>query len=147
MSDIQVTSKEIGSRRCCDGLCGALDCYSCHGQSAIDHIWNEKAEALRQTCEHCEVLDGVCSECGAKIAEDNTLDNSKDCACGCRPGITFDRITVRQLEDGSWEAVAPIGSIFGAEVQGECRGAGATEDAARAALKKEQSELYESIWL
>lgn len=70
-----------------------------------------------------------------------------NCGCNCRPGITFEGATIKQLPDGTWEAVAPIGSIFGAEVQGENRGVGATKEEALAALKKDQDELYESIWL
>ena len=35
-------------------------------------------------------------------------------------GMTMGDTTVKQLQDGTWKATAPIGSIFGAEVEGEC---------------------------
>lgn len=54
--------------------------------------------------------------------------------------------TVTQQSDGSWLAVAPIGSIFGAEVEGETRGKGSTREEALTDLKKNQDELYESLW-
>jgi hypothetical protein len=60
--------------------------------------------------------------------------------------MTIESGTVTQQADGTWLAVAPIGSIFGAEVEGETRGVGATREEALAALKKDQDELYESLW-
>ena len=53
---------------------------------------------------------------------------------------------VEQMPDGKWKARAKIGSIFGAEVEGELSGEGDTKEAALAALKKNQDELYEAIW-
>jgi len=53
---------------------------------------------------------------------------------------------LEQLPDDTWLARAKIGAIFGAEVEGECTGKGATQEEARAALRKDKHELYESLW-
>lgn len=62
-------------------------------------------------------------------------------------GMTMDETRVEQLPDGSWKASAKIGSIFGAEVEGELTGKGATEQDARQALLKERRDLNESLWM
>lgn len=54
--------------------------------------------------------------------------------------------TVRQLPDGTWKATAPIGTIFGSEVEGECSGVGATKEAALEALAKDRRNLNDSLW-
>ena len=54
--------------------------------------------------------------------------------------------TLKQLPDGTWEATAPIGSIFGSEVQGECRGQGATQEDALAELARDRKNLNDSLW-
>ena len=56
------------------------------------------------------------------------------------------RAYIRQLPDGTWLATKPIGTIFGSEVEGECRGTGATQDAALAALAEDEHNLSESLW-
>lgn len=48
-------------------------------------------------------------------------------------GMTMGETTVKQLPDGTWKATAPIGSIFGSEVDGECSGTGPTREAATGA--------------
>ncbi len=60
--------------------------------------------------------------------------------------MTNGNTTCEQLPDGTWKATAPIGSIFGAEVDGECSGIGATQEEALAALKKDQDSVYEALW-
>ncbi len=60
-----------------------------------------------------------------------------------QPGMTMDETRVEQLPDGTWRAAKAIGTIFGAEVEGECVGKGATKEEALAALKKDQDGLYD----
>jgi hypothetical protein len=62
-------------------------------------------------------------------------------------GITMGNTKVRQLEDGTWEATCPIGTLFGYEVTGNCRGSGPTREAALAALEEDRRQLNESIWV
>lgn len=62
-------------------------------------------------------------------------------------GMTMDETRIEQLSDGSWRASAKIGSIFGAEVEGELNGTGATEEEARQALLKERRNLNDSLWM
>lgn len=61
-------------------------------------------------------------------------------------GMTMGDTTVRQLPDGTWKATCPIGTIFGAEVEGECSGTGATKEAALEALAKDRRNLNDSLW-
>lgn len=61
-------------------------------------------------------------------------------------GMTMGDTTVRQLPDGTWKATCPIGTIFGAEVEGECNGTGATKEAALEALKQSRKNLNDSLW-
>lgn len=61
-------------------------------------------------------------------------------------GLTMGETTVRQMPNGRWLATAPIGSIFGSEVGGECRGEGSTREEAMAALAADRHNLYESLW-
>jgi hypothetical protein len=61
-------------------------------------------------------------------------------------GLTMGETKVRRFDDGHWEATCPIGSIFGHEVEGECKGSGATMDEALKALAKDRHELNESLW-
>lgn len=53
--------------------------------------------------------------------------------------------TVKQLPDGTWKATAPIGTIFGLEVEGECSGIGPTKEAAIEALAKDRRNLNDSL--
>lgn len=61
-------------------------------------------------------------------------------------GMTMGDTTVKQLPDGTWKATCPIGTIFGSEVEGECRGVGATKEAALEALKQDRKNLNDSLW-
>ena len=61
-------------------------------------------------------------------------------------GSTMGNTTVKQLADGAWEATSPIGSIFGSEVEGECRGVGPTKEIALENLSKDRAKLHESLW-
>ena len=61
-------------------------------------------------------------------------------------GMTIGDTKVEQLPDGTWKATAPIGSIFGAEVEGECVGTGATRKEALEALLKDRKDLNDSLW-
>ena len=62
------------------------------------------------------------------------------------PGLTMGETSLRRLPDGSWIATAPIGTIFGSPVQGECTGTGATREEALASLDDDRRKLAESIW-
>ncbi len=61
-------------------------------------------------------------------------------------GMTMGDTTVKQLPDGTWKATAPIGTLFGSEVEGECKGTGATKEAALEALAKDRKNLNDSLW-
>lgn len=61
-------------------------------------------------------------------------------------GMTMGDITVKQLQDGTWKATCPIGTLFGSEVEGECSGTGATKEDALAALAKDRKNLNDSLW-
>lgn len=63
------------------------------------------------------------------------------------PGMVNGDAKVEQLPDGSWLATAPIGSLFGSPVEGECRGVGRTREAAIEELQADQGKLYESLWV
>ena len=55
-------------------------------------------------------------------------------------------VQVEQQPDGKWLAKSAIGSMFGFEVDGECRGEGATKEEALANLKKDIANLGDSMW-
>ena len=61
-------------------------------------------------------------------------------------GMTMGDTTVKQLQDGTWKATCPIGTLFGSEVEGECSGTGATKEAALEALKQDRKNLNDSLW-
>jgi hypothetical protein len=61
-------------------------------------------------------------------------------------GMTMGDTTIKQLPDGTWKATAPIGTLFGSEVEGECSGTGATKEAALEALAKDRKNLNDSLW-
>lgn len=61
-------------------------------------------------------------------------------------GMQMGDTTVKQLPDGSWLATCPIDSLFGSEVEGECRGTGATKESALEALAKDRKNLNDSLW-
>lgn len=61
-------------------------------------------------------------------------------------GMTMGNMRIEQLPDGTWQASTPIGTIFGAEVEGECKGVGATKEAALEALKQDRKNLNDSLW-
>ena len=54
--------------------------------------------------------------------------------------------TVIQLHDGTWKATCPIGTLFGSEVEGECKGLGTTKESALEALAKDRKNLNDSLW-
>lgn len=54
--------------------------------------------------------------------------------------------TISQMPDGTWKAVAPIETIFGMDVEGECQGTGTTKEAALDALAKTRRNLDDSLW-
>ena len=60
-------------------------------------------------------------------------------------GLTMNPTTVVE-SGGTWIATARIGSIFGAEVEGELRGVGLTREAALAKLEEAQRDLADSLW-
>ena len=50
--------------RCRDMMCGGLDCYTCHGDSAYDYV---------TACENCDgdnILECTCGECQCDKPED-----------------------------------------------------------------------------
>lgn len=61
-------------------------------------------------------------------------------------GMTMGDTTVAQLDDGTWRATCPIGTLFGCEVHGECRGVGATREAALVELALDRKNLNDSLW-
>lgn len=65
-------------------------------------------------------------------------------------GLVMNGAEVREVSNGlggtCWVATAKIGSIFGAEVEGECRGIGRTREQAIERLKEDQRKLAESLW-
>lgn len=61
-------------------------------------------------------------------------------------GMTMGGTKVEQQPDGSWLATCPIGTLFGQEVEGECRGAGINKEAALEALAKDRKTLNDSLW-
>lgn len=67
----------------------------------------------------------------------------------CQPGLTMEGITFELCPNHGhpcWKATAQIGSIFGAEVEGQLVGIGKTKEIAVERLQKEQKKLYESLW-
>jgi hypothetical protein len=69
------------------------------------------------------------------------------CAFKCQHiGMTMGDTNLEQRADGTWRASAPIGSIFGAKVDGECEGIGTTQEAALAALADDRMKLNDSLW-
>lgn len=65
-------------------------------------------------------------------------------------GLTMEEENVKEVSNGlggtCWVATTKIGSIFGSEVEGECRGIGPTREIALKRLKEDQNKLAESIW-
>lgn len=61
-------------------------------------------------------------------------------------GLTMGDTKVERLPNGKWRASAPIGTIFGSEVEGECSGEGSTREEALEALAKDRKNLHESLW-
>jgi hypothetical protein len=64
-------------------------------------------------------------------------------------GVTMGRMTLRRVPNHGvpcWIATAPIGSIFGAEVEGELTGIGRTKEQAIECLEAETKRLAESLW-
>lgn len=62
-------------------------------------------------------------------------------------GVTFEHVVNPNSRSGAyWTATAKIGSIFGADVEGELTGIGTTREMALARLDEERKKLYESLW-
>jgi hypothetical protein len=66
-------------------------------------------------------------------------------------GMTVDQITVKEINNVHgqhyWIATAPIGSIFGSEVQGaECKGIGRTKEEALERLQHDLKNFNDSLW-
>lgn len=65
-------------------------------------------------------------------------------------GLTMREPRVAELPNALggtyWKATAPIGSIFGSEVEGECVGIGATREQALERLAEDEKNLAESLW-
>lgn len=68
----------------------------------------------------------------------------------CEPGLIMESAKVLEIHNAHgqhyWKATKRIGSIFGAEVEGELEGIGTTKEQAVERLKQEQAKLYESLW-
>lgn len=61
-------------------------------------------------------------------------------------GMTMGETKVECQPDGTWLATCPIGTLFGSDVEGECRGTGPTKEAALDALAKDRQNLNDSLW-
>lgn len=65
-------------------------------------------------------------------------------------GMTMGETTVREIHNCHgqhyWIARAPIGTLFGQEVEGELKGIGATKEQALERLKEERKKLNDSLW-
>ena len=69
------------------------------------------------------------------------------CAFQCNEiGMTMGETKLEQRPDGTWRASTPIGSLFGAKVEGECEGIGPTKESALAALAEDRRKLNDSLW-
>lgn len=82
-------------------------------------------------------------------AQDNMSNEIQTHECHS-PGLTMDGPVVTEITNAHgqhyFKAVAQIGSIFGSEVEGECSAIGRTYEEALERLKKDQENLYESLW-
>lgn len=67
----------------------------------------------------------------------------------CSPGLTVDGATVQEINNAHgqhyFKATAKIGSIFGAEVEGEIKSIGATREQALERLEQDRKNLYELL--
>lgn len=65
-------------------------------------------------------------------------------------GLTMAEAEVREVHNAHgqhyWIAIAQIGSVFGAEVEGELKGIGKTKEQALERLAEERKKLAESLW-
>lgn len=68
-------------------------------------------------------------------------------------GLTMEDVTIVEVTATSfdpplhyWKATQPIGSLFGAQVHGECSGIGPTREVALQRLKADVKQLHESLW-
>ena len=105
----------------------------------------------RKECLDCEStwIGGhqECPDCGSRNIAYRSENKPINQTCCHHIGLTMQGTIVEQLPDGTWLARAEIGSIFGAAVEGECKGKGATKEEALAALAKDQHDLHESLWV
>lgn len=69
----------------------------------------------------------------------------------CTPGLTMDGVVLTEIHNCHgqhyFKAVAQIGTIFGAEVEGELTGIGSTKEQALKRLDEERHKLHESLWV
>lgn len=78
-------------------------------------------------------------------------DETKHIHCDS-PGLTMDesiKLEEKTQCDGVtkyWVATQAIGTLFGSEVEGECKGIGATREQALKRLEEDRASLYESLW-
>ncbi len=66
------------------------------------------------------------------------------------PGLTMEGVVFEHRENHGRPcciATAQIGTIFGAEVHGEIKGIGKTQEQALERLQEERKKLYESLWI
>jgi hypothetical protein len=65
------------------------------------------------------------------------------------PGLTMEGVVFQEIGNHGqpcWKATAQIGTIFGAEVEGELTGIGPTKEIAMERLNEEKRKLHESLW-
>lgn len=61
-------------------------------------------------------------------------------------GMSMGETVVNQRGDGTWLATCPIGTLFGQEVEGECKGEGKSKEEALENLAKHRKQLNDSLW-
>ena len=78
------------------------------------------------------------------------LPGGVTCHTDKHPGMVTEEAVITEVTNDMgqhyWKAVAPVGSLFGQEVEGELTGIGQTKDEALRRLADERSKLYESLW-
>lgn len=67
----------------------------------------------------------------------------------CHPGLTVEGVTWEYLPNHGqpcWRATQQIGTIFGAEVEGQLQGIGLTKELALERLAEERRKLHDSMF-
>lgn len=99
-------------------------------------------------CDMCDtVTDHPLPACPGMAESELAPARCYACFVDSEIGMTMGDTTVKQLPDGTWKATAPIGTLFGSEVEGECSGTGATKEAALEAMAKDRKNLNDSLWM